>query len=328
MITEKETKSGEIPVVAGGISPAYYHNAYNRQANVITISASGANAGFVNYFDIPIWASDCSTITSTDSNKTNIRYVYELLKTKQDSIYYSQKGKSQPHIYPEDIGEYKLPFPDIDIQNKIIDEITPLSNFENEAAIKIKELTERIELKYNSLYIGAEEFIRLSDSNTFNLSIGRRVLNTEVLTTGEVPVYSANVFKPFGFFNKLLITDFSQKSVVWGIDGDWMVNTIDKNIPFYPTDHCGVLRLNNNTALLEDYVAYALKKEGDKYGFSRNKRASIDRIKAIRIPVPDIKKQKKVVAEILSLKSEIEDLQQSLDEIPARKQAILDKYLK
>ena len=327
-ITEKETGRGTIPVVAGGISPAYFHNKANREANTITISASGANAGFVNYFDIPIWASDCSTITSNDPKKVNIQYVYELLKSKQEDIYYSQKGKSQPHVYPEDIGEYKLPFPDIDIQNKVVEEIQPLSNFERASLKEIERKQTSIEQMYASLYGNAKNHIRLSDKNVFTLSIGKRVLNKELIKTGKIPIFSANLFDPFGYFDKLLITDFNQKSVLWGIDGDWMVNILDKNIPFYPTDHCGVLRLKDNTKLLENYVAYALKKQGAEYGFSRSKRASIDRIETIKIPLPDIEEQKKIVAEVSPIEVEIKRLQKAIDEIPTKKQAILDKYLK
>ena len=181
---------------------------------------------------------------------------------------------------------------------------------------------------YGSLSGNAKNSIRLSDKNVFALSIGKRVLNKELRKAGKIPVFSANVFEPFGYFDKLLIEDFKQKSVLWGIDGDWMVNTIDKDIPFYPTDHCGVLRLNDNSKLLENYVAYALNKQGAEYGFSRSKRASIDRIETIKIPVPDIEEQKKIVAKVLPLEAEIQRLQKEIEEIPAKKQAILDKYLK
>jgi len=327
-ITEKETVKGEVPVIAGGIYPAYYHNEANRKGDIITISASGANAGYVNYFDIPIWASDCSTITSKNPKKVNVKYVYELLKSKQKDIYYSQKGKSQPHVYPEDIVEFKLPFPDVDIQEKIVEEMLPLSKSEKEAVAEIKNKTTNIEQMYISLYGNAKKSIRLSDKGVFELSIGKRVLNKELLKLGKIPVFSANVFEPFGYFDKLLITDFSKKSVLWGIDGDWMVNTIEENIPFYPTDHCGILRLKDNSKLLENYVAYALKKLGAEYGFSRSKRASIDRIETIKIPIPDIDEQKKIVAQVLPLEAEVKKLQKEIDKIPAKKQAILDKYLK
>ena len=44
----------------------------NRPANVITVSGSGANAGFVNFWPIPIFASDCSTILPLDSKELDV----------------------------------------------------------------------------------------------------------------------------------------------------------------------------------------------------------------------------------------------------------------
>ena len=51
---------GNIPVIAGGLTPSCYHNMSNTLAPVITVSGSGANAGYAAYHQIPIWASDCS----------------------------------------------------------------------------------------------------------------------------------------------------------------------------------------------------------------------------------------------------------------------------
>lgn len=62
MITEKDVVLGTIPVIAGGQKPAYYHNTANRTGKTITVSASGAYAGFVALYNQPIFASDCSTI--------------------------------------------------------------------------------------------------------------------------------------------------------------------------------------------------------------------------------------------------------------------------
>lgn len=53
-ITESQAVEGNIPVVAGGKDYAYLHNESNRPQGCITISASGANSGFVNYWDVPI----------------------------------------------------------------------------------------------------------------------------------------------------------------------------------------------------------------------------------------------------------------------------------
>ena len=53
-ITKRQTIEGEIPVIGGGIKPTYYHNVANRKKNCITVSGSGASAGFVNKWNKPI----------------------------------------------------------------------------------------------------------------------------------------------------------------------------------------------------------------------------------------------------------------------------------
>ena len=105
-ITKSKAKIGNVPVVGGGIEPAYYHNVANTQAPVITISASGANAGFVKLYYKDIWASDCSYIDATMTNY--IYYIYLLLKNNQIEITNMQLGAAQPHVYPRDLVNLKI----------------------------------------------------------------------------------------------------------------------------------------------------------------------------------------------------------------------------
>jgi type I restriction enzyme M protein len=122
-ITKKQIEDGEIPVIAGGQKPAYFHNEFNREGKTITISASGAYAGFVNYFEKPIFASDCSTIQSLDENNLMTKFVYLLLHGKQDEIYKFQIGMGQPHVYPKDLKKFRIPLPPLEVQEKIVAEL-------------------------------------------------------------------------------------------------------------------------------------------------------------------------------------------------------------
>ena len=126
---------------------------------------------------------------------------------------------------------------------------------------------------------------KLSDKS-FELCIGNRVLSDEVEAEGIYPIYSANVFEEFGRISKQNLTDFSSPSIIWGIDGDWMVNIIPAGQPFYPTDHCGVLRIKDNPDILPDYFALALEVAGIHEKFSRHNRASTQRIKKLLIQIP------------------------------------------
>lgn len=149
---------------------------------------------------------------------------------------------------------------------------------------------------------------RLSDKNYFDLSIGNRVLSDEVVENGSIPIYSANVFEEFGRIDKQNITDFSMPSILWGIDGDWMVNIIPANKPFYPTDHCGVLRIKTDD-IIPKYMALALQVEGKFERFSRSNRASTQRISNLIIQVPSVVDQQRIVDEIEAIDKKIADEQ-------------------
>lgn len=123
-LLSKDAISGEVPVIAGGLSPATYHNVSNTQSPVITISASGANAGFVNLWTVPVWSSDSSFI---DYGMTkDVYFWYVMLKKRQKEIYDSQTGSAQPHIYPKHITIMPTIKLNVDEINLYTKRVTPL----------------------------------------------------------------------------------------------------------------------------------------------------------------------------------------------------------
>lgn len=121
-ITRDQVVAGEVPVIAGGQQPSCYHNVANRIGETITVSASGAYAGFVAYFEKPIFASDCSTIQPRD-HRVLSKFLFRLLKSKQEDIYAMQVGMGQPHVYPKDLVNIQIPLPPLEVQKVIVAEI-------------------------------------------------------------------------------------------------------------------------------------------------------------------------------------------------------------
>ena len=115
-ITRAQVTIGSFPVVAGGLMPSCYHNTSNTHCPVVTISASGANAGYVKMYHMPIWAADCSYIDDTISKYVHFAYVF--LTYNQTSIYHKQQGCAQPHIYPSHLMELQFICPTLDILDK------------------------------------------------------------------------------------------------------------------------------------------------------------------------------------------------------------------
>ena len=136
--TIAELISGDIPVIAGGKEPAYYHNQHNRTGKTITVSSSGASAGFVNYFEIPIFVSDSFTIKGK-SNISDTKYFYFFLTQIQNKIFALQSGGAQPHIYPKDLQILHIKLPSLAEQQKIAE---VLSLADEEISLLKKELDE------------------------------------------------------------------------------------------------------------------------------------------------------------------------------------------
>lgn len=100
---------GDVPVIAGGKQPAYFHAVANREGMTITVSASGASAGYVAFHKKPIFASDCSTIS--EHKNYSIEFLFFSLLNKQKVIYGLQTGGAQPHVQPKDLAPLLVPMP-------------------------------------------------------------------------------------------------------------------------------------------------------------------------------------------------------------------------
>ena len=101
-----------VPVVAGGLSPSCYHNQANTSAPVVTVSGSGANAGFMRMYHVDVWASDCSFI---DVSCDYLYFVYCFLSVNRRLLKHAQTGAVQPHVKPADIHDFDVVIPEEDI---------------------------------------------------------------------------------------------------------------------------------------------------------------------------------------------------------------------
>lgn len=114
-ITKKDAIEGIVPVVAGGLEPAYYCDKSNTTNRVITISGSGANAGYTRMYFEKVWASDCSF---ADTSTTDyLHFVFCFLRENKTVIDNMQKGAAQPHVYAKDINALEVLSPTNDILN-------------------------------------------------------------------------------------------------------------------------------------------------------------------------------------------------------------------
>lgn len=117
-VTQKDTVQGEIPVILGGQKPAYYCDSSNHTGEAIVISRSGAYAGFVSFWNQPIFVTDGFIIETKDT--LNIKFLYYYLKNMQDELHQMKRGGGVPHVRGNEIMEVKIPVPSLAEQERIV----------------------------------------------------------------------------------------------------------------------------------------------------------------------------------------------------------------
>ena len=117
-LTKAKAVEGDIPVISGGKEPAFYCNCSNRDGETITVAGSGAGAGYVQYWNIPIFANDCFTVKGSEFTET--KYLYYFMTSIQDKISDAKKGGGVPHVHISDVENFSLPVPPLEVQREIV----------------------------------------------------------------------------------------------------------------------------------------------------------------------------------------------------------------
>jgi type I restriction enzyme S subunit len=141
LITSDTIRNGNVKLVSAGVESSHFHDQSNRSANVITVSSSGANAGYVNFWREPIFASDCITVQATSVVETVI--AFQFLKMIQNHIYRKASGSAQPHVYTSDLFNLKYLLPPkkvIDLFERKLISSNDLIGCQNQENDKLKEL--------------------------------------------------------------------------------------------------------------------------------------------------------------------------------------------
>jgi type I restriction enzyme M protein len=338
-ITNNKVSEGNIPVIAGGKNSAYSHNKSNFDGNVITVSASGANAGYVWYHDYPIFASDCSVIKSKDENVISTKLLAEFLTILQPRIYQLQKGQAQPHVYISDLNNVLVPVPSPNIQQKIVEEIDKIEKYGSKKNNIVSDLQEKI-----ARLIDGKQISNLQKLGDINVLLKRGKSpkygtgSIQIIKSGQARGYYQFDFKDRYFLDSSVIKDerILQKGDILinstGVGTAGRVTLFDIDGEYTVDSHITILRPKLNIALPK-YILYSLAQIGFKniekmaLGQSGQIELSLEIIKNIQIPLPSISKQQEILLQIEKLENEIGIHKKFISTVDELKKGVLKKFL-
>ncbi len=322
-ITKKAVTFGKVPVISGGRQPAYYHNEANRSGETIAISSSGVYAGYVSYWDIPVFLADSFSVSP--KQKTLMpKYLFHYLTTQQDAVHATKSAGGIPHVYSKDLQNFLIPIPPLEIQQeivKILDAFTELNtelNTELKARKKQYQYYQNMLLDFNDINSNHKDAKEKLTQKTYPKRLktllqtlapkgvefrklgevceiirGKRVTKKEILDKGKYPVVSGGIGF-MGYLNEYNREENTITIAQYGTAG--FVNW--QNQKFWANDVC--FSVIPKETLINRYLYYVLTNM-QNYLYSISNRSAIpysissNNIMQITIPIPPLEIQQEIV---------------------------------
>lgn len=327
-ITAKKAVDGDVPVIAGGQKPAYYHNVANRQGKTVVVAGSGAYAGFVTYWEIPIFVSDAFSVNPNDCLDT--KYLYYYLKNIQEKIHATKKGSGVPHVHGSSIAKFEIPVPPLPIQEEIVrildhfTELTASLQAELQARQKQYEYYRNRLLTFTKIRGGTQSVIWMKMSEICNLQRGK-VYSKEYLrdNQGIYPVYSSQTINN-GELGRISTYDFDGTYLTWTTDGAYAGTIFKRKGKFSITNVCGIISMKSDLVTM-DFLYYWLSLKAKEYVYSGmgNPKLMSNQVEKILVPIPVLSEQQRIVGILDKFETLVNDLSQGL---PAEIAAVQEQY--
>lgn len=319
-ITKKSINDGNVPVIAGGRSIAYFHDTANRDGETIVVAGSGAYAGFVSWWEVPIFVSDAFSI-KVNQSELDAKYCFYFLKHKQETLHNLKRGSGVAHVYPKDVGMLKIPVPPLEIQQeiaRILDKFTQLeAELEAELEARRKQYAYyRRELLGKTRQGGWTTIGTLST----NRNAVRQPIKKDDRVPGKYPYYGASGVVDYvkGYIfdgSYLLISEDGANlkartyPIAFSIEGKNWVNNHAHVLEFLSYTEQKFVEYYINFADLTPYISGAAQPKLSKKN-----------LESIPIPVLPFEEQRRIVAILDKFDALVNDISTGLPaEIAARR---------
>lgn len=334
---EEKLKGGEYCVMGGGMDYNGSYTQYNREGETISISKSGASAGFVKYHNMKYWAGDCFTIVPND-NSLVTKYLYYYLSLNDTILKSKTSGSTIPHCKWDDVKDIQIPIPSLELQHQIVEKLDTVYESNQNASKMIENLKKQIKTVTNIIDCKNYDSKKLKDVLTKTGS--GKTNSTSITNTGEYPFYGCTNIVPSGTHSSC---DFD--------DDEYMLFAKSGGNAKSPiSDDMGIGKFHYVKGKSAGNIAiYQFKKTADEINYKyleyilKNKLSLIQSLakyttgngniditnmmEMVEIPVPPLEVQMSIVERLVGLQGQINCLEQIESQADENAKFILDGYL-
>lgn len=318
-------ENGEFPVINGGILPSGFIDIFNSDENTITISQGGASAGFVNFIETRFWLGAHAFSVSPNMKSVEKyqygyyyfnRFLFHILKMKQNKLQDSKEGAGIPSISKEQLSNIEIPLVSKKTQEKIVEILDKFTNHVTELQAELQFRTKQYEY-YRDMLLSEDHLNKISEkidkfeNNKYKITTVELGSIVEIkngkdwksLSTGTIPVYGSGgnmgIYVDKYAYNKptvLIPRKGSIENIFYLEEPFWNVDTI-----FYTQIDEG--------KIIPKYFYYFMQNYDLKSLSTDSTRPSLTQqiVNKIKIKLPPIEIQNKVVKVLDKFQTLLED---------------------
>ena len=299
-IVKGQVETGEYPVLGGGGFTSFYTNEYSREGKTCKISREGMSLhNCVMILNEKYYLnSQGFTINSKNYNIMINEYLWYYLDNNKEQVFKCGRGTAQKAIDIDEFKSIKIPIPSLERQQEIVEECEQITKSKDTIILRKEQLKcDGILFKKYYKHNELNEIYKNSEVKTLgevcSIDYGTRIVKGNN-TGGEYPVYgsgramfSTNTFNREGY--NILVGRFAlSQECVRFVNEKIFLN--DSGLTVKP----------KKENLLHKYIGYyLLHNQSILYNLARGtaqKNLDVDEFKSIKIPIPSLENQEKVVA--------------------------------
>lgn len=336
-LTKNNSTEGAYPVISGGRVPAFYCDKFNREGETITVAGSGAGAGYVQYWNEPIFVCDAFSIKGCENVST--KYLYYCLTNVQDKIYATKKGGGVPHVHISSIENFLIPIPHPAIQEEIVKILDRFADYAAELQAELQARQEQYEyyrnklLSFNSINRGGYASVTwMKMSEIGDICMCKRIMKDQTNNIGGIPFYKIGTFGKVAdaYISRELYEDYKSR-FSFPIKGEILISasgTIGRTVVYDGKDayfqDSNIVWLHNDEAkVLNRYLYHYYQIIEWNVEGGTIKRLYNNNLAKTKIAVPSLSEQERIVSILDKFESLTNDLSQGL---PAEIAAVQEQY--